>query len=172
MAKVHNILEMWQGSQHLRAMQRESHAHNKQRTAIGFILDTEEIVNASWTNYQHNGAAAFQLSGKSLQPPALSAKDLLGVQSEIFNLRRIKKIDQHPVGSDEDRAPESISNDENWLHWNVDMGNPNESEHDSKADDKSDLQPVLSPDAETHPKLIPKAKPVEPIIIYPCLKHR
>jgi len=33
MAKVHYFLEMWQGSQNLRATQKESHARNKQMTA-------------------------------------------------------------------------------------------------------------------------------------------
>ena len=47
MAKVHNFVEMWQGSQNLRATQKESHASNKQMTAIGYILDTEEIIKAS-----------------------------------------------------------------------------------------------------------------------------
>jgi len=37
MAKVHDSLEMWQGSQNLRATQRESRAQNKQMTAVGYI---------------------------------------------------------------------------------------------------------------------------------------
>jgi hypothetical protein len=78
MAKVHDFLEMWQGSQYLRATQRESCAQDKQMTAIGYISDTEEIVNASRTDFQHDGAAAFKLSERSPQPPPLSAKDLLG----------------------------------------------------------------------------------------------
>jgi len=61
MAKVHDFLEMWQGSQNLRATQKESRAQNKQMTAIGSISDTEEIVNASWSLFQHDGAAAFKL---------------------------------------------------------------------------------------------------------------
>jgi len=40
MAKVHKILEMWQGSQNLRATQKESWARNKQMTAIGYIAHT------------------------------------------------------------------------------------------------------------------------------------
>jgi len=57
MAKVHNLLEMWQGSQNLRATQKESHAQNKQMTAIGYISYTKEIVKASWSDFQHDGAA-------------------------------------------------------------------------------------------------------------------
>ena len=78
MAKVHNVLEMWQGSQNLRATQKESHAQNKQMTALKYISDTEEIIKASWSNFQHNGVTAFKLSEKSPVPPALSATDLHG----------------------------------------------------------------------------------------------
>jgi len=48
MAMVHNCLEMCQGSQNLRATQKESHARIKQMTAVGYISDTEEIVRALW----------------------------------------------------------------------------------------------------------------------------
>jgi len=48
MAKVHDFLVMWQGSQNLRPMHEESSAQNKQMTAIEYISDTEEIINASW----------------------------------------------------------------------------------------------------------------------------
>jgi len=51
MAMVRNFLEMWQGSQNLRATQKESWAQNKQMTAVGYISDTEEIVKASWSNF-------------------------------------------------------------------------------------------------------------------------
>jgi hypothetical protein len=61
MAKVHDFLEMWQGSQNLRATQTESHIQNNQMTAIGYISDTEEIVKASWSLFHHDGAAAFKL---------------------------------------------------------------------------------------------------------------
>jgi len=81
MAKVHDNLEMWQGSQNLHATQKESRAQNKQITAVGYILDTEEIVKASWSLFQHDGAAAFKLSERSPLPPALSAKDLPGVKA-------------------------------------------------------------------------------------------
>jgi len=48
MAKVQDLLEMWQGSQNLRATQKKSCSQNKLMTAVGYILDTEEIVKASW----------------------------------------------------------------------------------------------------------------------------
>jgi len=47
MAKVHDFLDMWQGIQNLRATTKESRPQNKHMTAVGYILDTEEIVKAS-----------------------------------------------------------------------------------------------------------------------------
>ena len=55
LAKVHGFLDMWQGSQNLRATQKECRAQNKQMTAMGYISDMEEIVNASWSLFQHDG---------------------------------------------------------------------------------------------------------------------
>ena len=140
MAKVHDFLEMWQGSQNLRATQKESRAQNKQMTTVGFISDTEEIVKASWSLFQHDGAAAFKLSERSPLPPALSAKDLPGGRTQILNVRRIRRINRHPVESDEDSAPESISDTEDSLNWNGDLDNPNDSEEDCAADDDSDIE--------------------------------
>jgi len=73
MAKIHNVLEMWQGSQNLRATQMESHAQNRQMTAVGYISDTEVIAKAYWSNLQHDSVAAFKLSESLPLPPALSA---------------------------------------------------------------------------------------------------
>jgi len=84
MAKVHEFLEKWQCSQNLRAAQMESPTLNKQMTAIGYILDTEEIVKASWSNIQHDGAAAFKLSERSLFQPALSVNDLPGRRTQVL----------------------------------------------------------------------------------------
>jgi hypothetical protein len=81
---------MWQGSQTLQATQKEARAQNKQMTAIGYISDTEEIVKASWSNFHHDGVAAFKLLEKSPVPPAVSAKDLPGGRSQVWNVRRIK----------------------------------------------------------------------------------
>jgi hypothetical protein len=90
MAKVHDFLDMWQGGQTLRATQKEPRAQNKQMTAVGYISDSQEIVKASWSNFHHDGAAAFKLSEKSPVPPALSAKDLPGGRTQVLNDRRIK----------------------------------------------------------------------------------
>jgi len=140
MAKVHNFLKMWQGSQNLRATQNESRAHNKQRTEVPYISDTEEMVKASWSLFQHVCAAVFKLSERSSLPPPLSAKDLPGGRTQILNVRRIRRIDSHPVESDEVCAAESISDTEDWLNRNGDLDNPNDSEDDCTADVESDTE--------------------------------
>jgi len=137
MAKVHNFLEMWQGSQNPRATQKESRAQNKQMTPGAYISDTEEIVKASWSLFQHDHAAAFKLSERSHLPPALSAKDLSGGRLQILNVRRVGRINRHPVKSDEVSAPESISYTEDWLIWNSNLDHPNNSEEDCAVDDDS-----------------------------------
>jgi len=139
MAKVHDFLEMWQGSQNLRATQKESRTQNKLMTAVGYISDTEEIVKAFWSLFQHDGAAAFKLSEISTLPPPLSAKDLPGGWTQILNVRQIRRINQHPVESDDDSAPDSISDIEDWLNWNGDLDNSNDSEDDCAADVESDM---------------------------------
>ena len=108
MPKVHHFLEMWQGSQNLHATQIESCAQNKQMTAVGYILDMDEIVNASWSLPQHDCAAAFKLSEKSRLPPPVSAKDVPGGRTMVLNVRRLRRINRHPIESNEDCAPESI----------------------------------------------------------------
>jgi hypothetical protein len=61
MAKVQDVLDMWQGRQNLCATQKESCAQRKQMTAVGYISDTEEVVKASWSLCPLDGAAAFKL---------------------------------------------------------------------------------------------------------------
>ena len=78
MAKVRNGLEIWRGSKIQSATQMGSRTQNKQMTAIGYISDTEEIVKASWSLFQHDDAAAFKLSESSPLRPLLSTKDLPG----------------------------------------------------------------------------------------------
>jgi len=140
MAKVHDRLELWQGSQNQHAIQKESRAQNKSITAVGYISDTEEIVKASWSNFQHDGVAAFILSERSSLPPALSAKHLPVEWTQVLNGRRIKRIDRHPAEIVEDRTPQSISDSETCLDWNVDWANPNASEDNSEADNLSHIE--------------------------------
>jgi len=140
MAMVHDFLEMWQGSQILSATQKESRAQHKQMTAVGYISATEETVKASWSLFQHNGGAAFKLSERSPLPPALSAKDRPGGPAQILNVHQIWRINRHPVESDEDSAPGSISDTDYWPNWNGNLDNPNDSEDDCAADDESDIE--------------------------------
>jgi len=71
----------------------------------------------------------------------LSAKDLPGGRTQILNIRRIRRINHHPVESDDDSTPESISDTDDWMNWNGDLDNPNDSEDDCTADDESDIDP-------------------------------
>jgi hypothetical protein len=108
MVKVHNILDMWQGSQNLCSTQMETRAKNKQMPDAGYIPDPEEIVNVSWALFQHDGAAAFKLPEKSPLPPALSAKDLPQGRTQILNVSLIRITNHHPVESDGESAQETF----------------------------------------------------------------
>jgi len=110
-------------------------------TAVGYISDTEESIKASWSHFQHDGAAAFKLSERSPLPPALSAKNLPGGQTQILNVRRIWRINRHPLESDDNSAPGSLSDTDDGLNCNGDLDNPNDSEDDCAADDESDIGP-------------------------------
>jgi len=140
MAKIHNILEMWQGSLNLHATQRKSRARNKHMTAVVSISDTEEILKASWSLLEHDGAAAFKLSARSPLPLPLSAKYLPGGQTQVENVCQIRGINCHPVESYADSIPESISPTEDWLHWNGDLDNPNDSKNHCAVDAESDIE--------------------------------
>jgi len=140
MAKVHNFLKMWQGSQNLCAAPKNSHTQNNQMTAVGYISDTEKIVKAYWSLFRHAAAAAFKLSKRFHLPPALSVKDLLRGRTQILNVCRIWRFICHPVEIDEDSAPESILDTEDWLIWNGDLENPNDREDDCAADNESDTK--------------------------------
>jgi len=118
----------------------KSRAQNMLMTAVEYISEMEEIVKTSWSLFQHNGAAAFKLSERLPLPPALSAKDLPGGQTQIWNIRIIRRINRHPVESDKDSVPESISDTDDCLNWNGDLDNPNESEDDCSADDDTYIE--------------------------------
>jgi hypothetical protein len=57
-----------------------------------------------------------------------------------LNVRCIWRINGHLVKRDEDTAPESISDTEDWLICKGDLDNPNDSEEDCAADDDSDIE--------------------------------
>ena len=137
---VHNFLEIWQGSKNSHATQTESCAQYTQVTAIGYILDMEEIGKATWSLFQYDGAAAFKLSERSPLLPALSAKELPGGQTQVINVHQIKKIDRQPVESDEDSTPAIISDAKNWVNMNGELDNPNAGEVNREADDESDIE--------------------------------
>ena len=107
-------------------------------TAVGYIPDMEEIVKASWSRSHHAGVASFKMSERSPLPPALSGRDLHGGRTLIFNVCQIERFNHHPVESDQDWAPERISDTEDWVNWNDDFENPNDSEEDCVANDESD----------------------------------
>jgi len=107
-------------------------------TAVWYISDPEEGVKASWSHFQHDGAAEFKSSERSRLPPALSPMELAGGCTQVLNVCRIRQIDRHPAESDDDSSPETISDTENWLNWNGDLDNPNESKDDWEADNESE----------------------------------
>jgi hypothetical protein len=173
MVKVDDFLEMWQGSQNLSATPNESHTQNTQMTAVGYISNTEEIIKVSWSLFQHDGAAAFKLSERSPLPPPLSAKDIPGGRTQIVNVRRIRRINRHPVESDEDSAPERISDTDDWLNWNGDLHNANDSEDDCAADVESDMEQHNSiEDAASSEQRDVSAAPNVPGLIRPTRKSK
>jgi len=141
MAKVHDFVEIWHVSQNLRATQKKCHFQHKQITAVGYSIATEEIVRASLSLIQPDGAAIFTLLERSSLPPAWSTKDLPEAPTQILNVCWIRRIDLQPVLSDEDSIPESISDMDNGLVWNSNLDNPTDSEDDYKADIESHIEP-------------------------------
>jgi len=173
MAKVHDCLEMWQGSQNVHATQKEYRAQYRQMTAVGYISDSGEIVKASWSLFQHDGAAAFTLSERSPLPPALSAKDLPGGRTQILNVHHIWRIIHHPVESADDSTPESISDTNDWLNWNGNLINPNDSEEDCAADDESNIGPNNGiEDPECPEQQDVSAAPNVPRFVWPTRKSK
>jgi len=140
MATVHDFWVMWQGSENLSATQKESHAPNRQMTAVRYISETDEIVKAFWSLFQHDGAAVFKLSERSPLPPSLSAKNMTGGRIQIVIVRQIWRFNLHSFESEEDSTPESIADTENLLTLNGDLNNPNVTEDNCAADDKSDIE--------------------------------
>jgi hypothetical protein len=142
-------------------------------SAVGYISDTEEIVKASWSLFQHDGAAAFTLSEISPLPPPLSAKYLPGERTQILNVRRIRTINLHPVGNDEDNAPDSIFDTEHWLNWNWNLDNPNDSEDDCAADVQSEMEQDSSrKDSESPEQRDESFTPNISVLIQPTWKSK
>jgi hypothetical protein len=131
---------MWQGSQNLYTALKKARAQNKKMTGIGYISDTEEIVKVSWSIFHHDSVAAFNVSERLPMPPALSAKNRPRGQTEILNVRRVTIINCYPIKSDEDSTAECVSDTENCLIWNCDLGNLHVSDDDCAADDQCDIE--------------------------------
>jgi len=82
----------------------------------------------------------------------LSAKVLPAGRTQILNVRRIRRINRHPVDSEEDSAPHSISDTDDWLNWNGDLDNLNDSEDNWVADIESDIEQDNSIEATECPE--------------------
>jgi len=142
-------------------------------TAVGYISDMQEIITASWSLSQNDGAAAFQLSERSPLPPAVSAKNLPRGQTQISNACQIRGINRHPVKSDEDGEPESISDTEDWLNWNEELDNSNDSEDNCVAYVESDMDKDISiEDLEYPEQRDVRATPNVPQLIRPTCKPK
>jgi hypothetical protein len=137
-------------------------------TAVGYLSNTEEIFKASWSLFQHDGAAAFILSEIYPLPPLMSAKNRSGGRTQILKVHRIRRINHFHVKSDEDSAPESLLVTEDWLNWNGDLHNPNDSEDNCAADVEADIEQQNSiEDPECPDRLDVSAFPNVPILIGP-----
>jgi hypothetical protein len=55
----------------------------------------------------------------------MSAMDIPGGRTQILKVRQIRRINDHAVESDEDSAPQCISDTEVWRNRNGDLDNPN-----------------------------------------------
>src|ERR1700749_1030580 len=89
MAKVHDFLDMWDGSQKLRRMQQEARAQNSEMTAMGYISDTDEMVDAGWESFKHDGATAFKvIEQNSGLPTSLPHSELLHGKTKVLKVRQ------------------------------------------------------------------------------------
>jgi hypothetical protein len=58
----------------------------------------------------------------------------------MLDVRQIQRMNRHPVETDEEITPASILDTEEWLNWNCDLDNPNDTEDDCAADTESDIK--------------------------------
>jgi hypothetical protein len=76
MAMVHNVMEIWQGSQNQHATWKISHTQNQQITAKGRISDSEGNIKPFWSFIQRDRAATFKMLKRSPLPPAVCPTNL------------------------------------------------------------------------------------------------
>jgi hypothetical protein len=173
MASTHDFLEMWQGSEKLRATQKAAKAQNKQMTAMGYISDSEEVESSSWASFAHDGLAAFKSNEKTPLPKSLPLTELQNGKTQVLNVRRIPRINRQPGLTDEESAGEDNTDTEDWLHWDGDMESGAEDESDSSTDDEHEMDRIL----DTHEKESPEqshgdAAPNVPGFIRPVRKSK
>jgi len=138
---------------------------------VGYISDTEELFKAPWLLSQHDRVAVFKLSESSLLQPPVSAKYLPGGQTQILDVRRIWRINRHPVETDDNSPPESIWDTADWLNWNGDFDNPNDSEDNWAGDVESEReQDRRIEDPECPEQWDVSAVPNVPGLIWPSWK--
>jgi hypothetical protein len=90
-----------------------------------------------------------------------------------LNVRRIRRINRHPVDSEEYSAPETILDTKDWLNWNGGLDNPNDSEEDCAADDDSDIEHNhCTEDAECPEQRDMSTKPNVPGLVRPTWKSK
>jgi hypothetical protein len=63
-----------------------------------------------------------------------------GGQTQVFNIRRIQRINCYLSESDEDSTPETISDNQNWPVRNGAFNNLNDSKEDCVADAESYIE--------------------------------
>jgi len=91
----------------------------------------------------------------------------------MLHVHWIQRINRHPVESDEDSAPESVSDTEDWLNWSRDLDDPNDREDDSTADVESDIeQDNVIEDPECPEQRDVSATPHVPRLILPTQKSK
>jgi hypothetical protein len=77
------------------------------------------------------------------------------------------------VHRDQNRAPETISDTDDWLNWNWDLDNPNNIEADCMADVKCDIMPEnVNEDPECAEQQDVSAIQNVPRLIWPARKSK
>jgi len=134
------LLEMQQGCLNLHATLMESRTQTKRMTVIGYISDTEDIIKPSWSDLEHDGAAAFELAERSPLPLAVYAKDHTGGESHVLDICWIKKFHCHPAEMNEASISEHIPKATHWHNWDGNSDNQNEREDEWEADSESNTE--------------------------------
>ena len=121
MVKTHDFLEMWDGSQRLRATQKAVRSQNTQMTALGYISDTEECGERISTDLADDGEVAFRSYVECAPPKTLPLSSLINGKTKVLKLHRIRRVDRLSTQTDDESAPEDATEAEEWLNWNGDV---------------------------------------------------